>query len=262
LRFIYIVHPPYLPARWIKIHKGRVGGLAALTTKKERAEYFRKHGSWRVLKGWLIEQSHGKCWYCEAKIERASFDVDHFRPKLGITVDGTKMPGDSGYYWIAYEWWNFRLSCPRCNRPEKDVDGVTYGKANEFPLLDESKRCIRPGMSISEERPKLLDPCDEKDCKLLAYGIDGETKPASDDGQWDCQRALLTIKQLGFNAYATPESKRSQWRAIDALIRLAGNHPDVISCLQERLSPEHEYSSFFRSAIGTHRDRAWVEALL
>lgn len=262
MRFVFVAHPPHLPARWIKIYEGRASALAALATHKERAEYFRKHGSWKVLKSWLIEKSYGKCWYCEAKLERAAFDVDHFRPKLGITVDGAKMPGDSGYYWIAYEWWNFRLSCPRCNRPEKDSDGITYGKANEFPLQDEAKRCCNPGMLIEDESPKLLDPCDKNDWKLLAYGIDGETKPVSNDGEWDCQRARFTIKQLGLNAFSTPEKKRNDWQLIDTLIRVAGNHPEVANRLAERMSPEHEYSSFFRSVIGTHRDKAWVEALL
>jgi hypothetical protein len=40
------------------------------------------------------------------------------------------------------EWWNFRLSCQRCNRPEKDENGVLRGKANEFPVHDEANRSL------------------------------------------------------------------------------------------------------------------------
>lgn len=262
MRYVFIPHPPNLPPRWIKIYQGRKNGLAAQTTHANRANYFRNNGSWSLLKGWLANHSHGKCWYCEAKIERAPFDVDHFRPKLGVKVDGVKLPGDSGYFWMAYEWWNFRLSCQRCNRPERDADGNLYGKANEFPLQDETKRCKGPGTSVSEEKPRLLDPCDDQDCQLLAHGIDGETKPFSEDGKWDSQRAKYTIRQLGLNAFSTPERKKKTWRALDDLIRLAGDRPEVLKNLEDHLSPEHEYSSFFRSAIGTHRDKTWVEALL
>ncbi|QQP91229.1 hypothetical protein IGS68_08495 [Skermanella sp. TT6] len=224
--------------------------------------YLKKHASWKVLKRWLSDVSGGKCWYCEAKHTRAPLDVDHFRPKLGITVDGSKLAGDTGYYWIAYEWWNFRLSCQRCNRPETDVGGTVHGKAEEFPLQDEGARCTVPGASLATEVPRLLDPCIEEDCHLLAHGIDGEVKPAAPAGTWEFERAQYTIKQLGFNAFNSPESKKKCWRLLDDLIRLAGNHPDVAAQIELHMSRHHEYSSFFRSAIGTHRDKPWVDALL
>lgn len=190
------------------------------------------------------------------------FDVDHFRPKLGITVDGVKLVGHDGYYWLAYEWWNFRLSCQRCNRPEKDDAEVLHGKANEFPVRDEAQRCILPAGVLNAETPRLLDPCVQADCELLAHGIDGEVKPVSPQGSWEFQRASYTIDRLGFNEWNTPEIKRNTWRVLNDLIRLAGNQPAVLTHLQDFLSSDHEYSSFYRSAIGTYRDKPWVEALL
>ncbi|MFC3324421.1 hypothetical protein [Mesorhizobium cantuariense] len=262
MRFITFAHPPDLPKGWGKIYAGRVAGLTAQTTHKRRALFFKKHGSWKALKGWLSRVSSNKCWYCEAKSERAPLDVDHFRPKLAITVDGKKLVVGSGYYWIAYDWWNFRLSCQRCNRPEGDDSGTVRGKANEFPLEDERTRCRVPGGSLEAEASRFLDPCNETDCALLAHGIDGEVKPAAKDGTWDFQRADYTIKKLGFNAFNTPESRKRSWNTLDILIRHAGNHQDVIRCIEQHLSIEQEYWSFFRSAIGTHRDKPWVDALL
>ncbi|WP_413123056.1 hypothetical protein [Burkholderia orbicola] len=87
-------------------------------------------------------------------------------------------------------------------------------------------------------------------------------KPLALAGTWDNQRAQYTIDRLGFNDWNTPETKKGAWRLLDDLIRIAGNHPAVVARLQEHLSMDHEYSSFFRSAIGAHRDKAWVEALL
>ena len=179
MRAILFEHPPHLPKRWNKIYTGRVVGLAAQTTHKDRASFFKKHANWNALKSWLAKISSDKCWYCEAKSDRAPLDVDHFRPKLATTVDGKKLEGNSGYYWMAYDWSNFRLSCQRCNRPEGDESDTVRGKANEFPLRDETTRCNVPGGALTAEVPRFLDPCSETDCDLLAHGIDGEVKPAA-----------------------------------------------------------------------------------
>jgi len=262
VRVIEIPLPPHLPARWPKVYSKRVLALAAFTTQQQRSDYLKKKSSWGLLKKWLSIFSGHKCWYCEAKSTRAPFDVDHFRPKLGITVDGVKLPGHSGYYWLAYEWSNFRLSCQRCNRPENDNGNSLHGKANEFPIQSEADRCLIPTGSTLGETPRLLDPCVQADCDLLAHGIDGEVKPAALIGTWEHQRADYTIRLLGFNEWQTPEVKKKNWRLLDDLIRLVGNHPNVITHLQEHLSNDQEYSRFFRSAIGSHRDKNWIEAIL
>lgn len=262
MRFIHIPLPPHLPKRWPKIYSARIVAVGACATQNLRSAYIKKNGSWSLLKKWLAGNSGHKCWYCEAKSTRAPFDVDHFRPKLGITVDGVALAAHAGYYWLAYEWWNFRLSCQRCNRPEKDDGDTLRGKANEFPIQSEAQRCTLPAASLTTEKPRFLDPCVQTDCELLAHGIDGEVKPVAPTGTWEHQRARYTIDRLGFNEWNTPELKKNSWRLLDDLIRLAGNQPDVVTHLQEHLSNDHEYSGFFRSAIGTHRDKAWVEALL
>lgn len=262
MRFILIPLPPHLPKRWPKIYTERMAKVGAFAAHNLRSDYIKKNGSWGLLKKWLANSSGNKCWYCEAKSTRAPFDVDHFRPKLGVTVDEIKLAGHDGYYWLAYEWGNFRLSCQRCNRPENDDGGILHGKANEFPIRDEAQRCTLPAGSLDTESTRLLDPCVHADCELLAHGIDGEVKPVAPDGTWEYQRARYTIDRLGFNEWNTPETKRNSWRLLDDLIRLAGNQPAVLTHLQEHLSTDHEYSSFFRSAIGTHRDQTWVEALL
>ncbi len=264
MRFVLIPLPPHLPARWPKVYAGRLAMVNALGTDTLRSAYIKKNGSWSLLKKWLASASGHKCWYCEAKSSRAPFDVDHFRPKLGITVGGVKLVGHTGYYWLAYEWWNFRLSCQRCNRPEKDYSGTLHGKANEFPIQDEAHRCQLPTGSITTELPRFLDPCVEADCELLAHGIDGEVKPAAPTGTWEYQRARYTIDRLGFNEWNTPEDKRGRWQTLATLLSVVGNiaNPAVIAELNKYLSHDHEYASFFRSAIGTHRDKAWVETLL
>jgi len=96
----------------------------------------------------------------------------------------------------------------------------------------------------------------------LAHGIDGEVKPVAEIGTWEHQRADYTIKLLGFNEWNAPETKRSQWQKLFIILVGTGNSNAVIAELKKCLSHDHEYSSFFRSAIGTHRDKSWVEELL
>jgi hypothetical protein len=264
VRFISFEHPPHLPKRWNKVYTGRVAGLGMQATPQLRAAYFRTHNSWKVLKGWLASASGEKCWYCEAKSLRSPFDVDHFRPKLGVTVDGNKFADNFGYYWIAYEWWNFRLSCQRCNRPEKDARGRLRGKSNEFPLKDEATRCIVVAGPLVTEEPRLLDPCVKEDCGLLAQGIDGVVKPSAEEGSWEFVRAQYTIETLGLNEWNAPEERRNRWQSLLALISALGNaaNPDAIAVVSRHLSSSHEYSSFLRSAIGGHRDKEWISDLL
>lgn len=264
MRFIAVVLPPNLPKGWSKVYTGRVNALSGKATHKLRAEYLQKHASWGRLKSWLSNLSGEKCWYCEAKSPRSPFDVDHFRPKLGVTIDGQPLSGGFGYYWIAYEWWNFRLSCQRCNRPEK-IDPVTRrGKWNEFPIQSEGTRCTPIVLTIDQEAPRFLDPCVQADCDLLAYGIDGEVKPSSAPGTWEYERANYTIQQLGLNDWNVPEDRKKDWQGLSLLVRAVGNAPsaEVEAHVGQFLEEKQEYSRFFRSAIGTYRDRPWIEALL
>ena len=134
-----------------------------------------------------------------------------------------------------------------------DTVSAMLPKANEFPLHDEATRCCVPGAILENEVPRLLDPCVAEDCGLLAHGIDGELKPGSPNDTWEFERAEYTIRQLGLNAFNVPENKKNDWSAVDLLIQLGGNKPEVIDLLKKYLSESQEYSSFFRSAIGTHR---------
>jgi hypothetical protein len=119
-------------------------------------------------------------------------------------------------------------------------------------------------MTIHQEAPRFLDPCVQADCDLLAYGIDGEVKPSGTPGTWEHERARYTIDQFGLNDWNVPEDRRTNWQGLSLLVKLAGNAPsaDVEAHIRRFLNEAQEYSRFFRSAIGTHRDKQWIEALL
>jgi uncharacterized protein (TIGR02646 family) len=185
MRYILIPCPPNLPDCWSTTSNTCTQHVLACQTDAERKSVIDDYGSkWTSLKDWLAKFSNTKCWYCEAITNRSPMDVDHFRPKRGITIEGQKLTNHSGYYWLTYEWSNYRLSCQRCNRPENE-EQLKLGKLNEFPIRDETTRCKEPEHLLSREEPKLLDPCVESDCALLMHIINGEVKPSADLNTWE-----------------------------------------------------------------------------
>ncbi|MCA9708705.1 MAG: hypothetical protein KDK70_22845 [Myxococcales bacterium] len=110
---------------------------------------------WRVYRDLLGEAQHDKCAYCETRF-RASYRgaVEHHRPKTAIqeitrlTRDRI-VPGPTrrpGYWWLAYRFENWVLSCFDCNA----------AKGNYFPVRRRNK-VIKPRAELSEN-PWLIDP--------------------------------------------------------------------------------------------------------
>src|SRR5215470_5179753 len=75
----------------------------------QRSEVINAHQSvWKDLKEKLRTLSHGKCWYCESIDPRSDNAVDHYRPKGNVRG---ATPPHEGYWWLAFEWSNYRFSC-------------------------------------------------------------------------------------------------------------------------------------------------------
>lgn len=271
MMFIAINKP--VPKRTLNALKRRATYLNGLPTIDKQRQYVKDTDGWGLLKQWLTAFGHGKCWYCEASSHRSPLAVDHFRPKLAVTVHRSGLLNHHGYYWLAYDWENYRVACSRCNSPESDED-VLYGKHNEFALLDEAGRINSPS-STMVEAPLFLDPCVKSDTELLAHLESGEVHPTAIDPNSDeYKRARYTIDTLGLNSYGVPKSKRTKWQTLDLLIRLAdyriqaaaapiaGEVADVVENVKEYLTADTEYATFFRAAIGSHQNKGWVKNLL
>ncbi len=111
---------------------------------------------WSEVKEHYRVLSHDKCWYCEASTHRIPGDIDHYRPKAGVA--GIQHPG---YWWLGFNWRNWRFACRYCNSQFTDSDtGIVGGKGNHFPLLDGEKSRISHQCDyedLCEEEPLLLD---------------------------------------------------------------------------------------------------------
>jgi uncharacterized protein (TIGR02646 family) len=146
-----------LPEGWEgRVQKAREE-IAALGDNTRAAGINERRTVWADLKELLGSLSHKKCWYCEARQERSDMQVDHFRPKNRLSEEGCA--DHPGYWWLAFDWRNFRFCCTYCNsRREDPRTGTKGGKADRFPLREEARRCRTPEDILSDEQPVLLDP--------------------------------------------------------------------------------------------------------
>jgi hypothetical protein len=227
---------------------------------------------WKELKDALAALfPEKKCWYCESPVDRADNAVDHFRPK-GRVADAANP--HAGYRWLAFDHRNYRYACTFCNSRRKDIENDTVGgKADRFPLLDETTRLYTPG-PLSQEKPILLDPCELNDWELIGCQREnGKPCAASQDAverrraeesiaiyhlnyeptckqrhaaavrlMADVDQAKLFFGQPGMNDHFTATAKKVR-RAIDRKAPFSG---DMIFLLKGQ----------------RHADHPWIQKLL
>ncbi len=111
------------------------------TAWDERAEVpsrFPDHWNEPDVRGSLYAFHGSACAYCQCDLPgNDRGDVEHFRPK-------------STYWWLAYDFGNYLLSCSRCNR---------RFKREKFPLPEGTLPVTYPDRAQLDQEPHLLlDP--------------------------------------------------------------------------------------------------------
>lgn len=199
------------PKDWCKKAESLTEELKQLKTSSERKEFINKRRIWSKLQHWLKGLSDGKCWYSEAREIYSFYDVDHFRPKnRAKQLDGTKR---DGYWWLAFDWRNYRLSGNIGNRANRDEDNETRGKVDFFPVRDGSHLATGPESDLRDELFYLLDPTDPDDPPLLTFDESGYPKPAvlEKEGKWEYDRATITIKLLHLDYGPLVDERKRIW---------------------------------------------------
>ncbi|MCR2810651.1 MULTISPECIES: hypothetical protein [unclassified Microbacterium] len=126
----------------------------------------------------LAKCSSNKCWYCETRVVRDDFYVEHYRPKGRVD----SLPSHPGYWWLAFDSSNYRFACKYCNERRVDaLGGTSGGKLDRFPIVDESDRAVGEGDDIGRESPVLLDPTVPTDPALLDFATDGRVVASSEE---------------------------------------------------------------------------------
>lgn len=196
---------------WLAESGRLVGELAKLNAAgevKERNELIDKHsGHWGKLKPWLLALSGGKCWFTEARDIASHLDVEHFRPKKAAR--SVKGPERDGYWWLAFDYTNFRIAGTVPNRKKGAWFPLRYGS----PCSTYAKRCE------GDEVPHFLDPTNAHDVTLLAFDEEGKAVPAPGVPRWDYVRAKRTVVRLKLTEHqALAEERRKVWQKMAKLL--------------------------------------------
>ena len=158
---------------------------------------------WGELKDVLLKLSNDKCWYSESKDNYSYLHVDHFRPKKAAIGNDKKDYG--GYWWLAFNWTNYRICGGVGNVNKRDKFAVLRNKANT------------PFDVWEDEIIYLLDPCEESDVLKITFNCFGEIMPIQKTG-WHYEQADYTIKCLKLNSKKLKEARKDVWLKCSTLV--------------------------------------------
>lgn len=195
-----------------------------------------KNEIWKELFVPLQKLSNGKCWYSEANDVMSDRDIDHFRPKKQAkNIDNIVRGDEEGYWWLCYDYENYRFSSQYSNQLRKDKfnpEKETRGKGVYFPLFEGSlvgktkNRC-------ADEDIMLLDPCDEDDPILLTFSSDGKAIPNANAvlDPKDVIRVNTSIKLYHLDHEPLEEARERLWdfcqRMIDEIRAIVSTPEDI-----------------------------------
>jgi hypothetical protein len=178
--------------------------LNAVGKLKERNKLIdNQRAHWGKLKPWLLSLSDGKCWFTEARDIASHLDVEHFRPKKASR--NTKGPERDGYWWLAFDYMNFRIAGTVPNRKKGAWFPLRYGSVcSSF-----NRRCE------GDEIPHFLDPTNAHDVTLLAFDEEGKAIAAPGISLWDHIRVRRTVDRLKLTEHrALAEERRKVWQRV------------------------------------------------
>ncbi|MBP0609742.1 MULTISPECIES: hypothetical protein [Burkholderia] len=270
-----------IPDSWYAETEAALEELKKLSPD-ERGKFFADNALWSKLKEHLCKLSSDKCWYSEKRISPSELEIDHFRPKSRVTGVA---PPHRGYWWLGFEWKNFRLAYSLINKRRRDVrQGDVQGKGCYFPLLDEKARVpdVAPA-DISREEPELIDPCRAADVWLLSYAVEAGkivSKYTVETNKRNHQRAECSIVLFHLNEGSLIRDRKDiqvalknlSDRADKLFTRQAENgdlsdedQQELSSCVElitQKITSSAPFSAFARACIYQLGDRGWNTELL
>lgn len=201
------------PADWVTEADAVTKLLLAASSADERKQILEDNEKlWRDARilGWLRDLFHNKCWYSEASDCVSHDTVDHFRPK-GRIKQGPKAPEEDGYWWLAFDWKNYRMCGSLLNSKKNDL----------FPICQGPRAVAGDARSLELEEYTLIDPISD-DAGLISFEEDEDGclvvhAPSCTPDQ--VQRVESTVRFLGLNTRDKLNKKRRDtWDAASSHI--------------------------------------------
>jgi uncharacterized protein (TIGR02646 family) len=134
--------------------------------------------------GFLYSMHGRSCAYCQGSLTHSDRgDVEHFRPK-------------DVYFWLAYEFTNYLLSCRRCNSSHKGAKFPLAGRERPLTFLQRKR--------LAKEKRLLIDPVEDPidNCFKIKIKEGHYYICARDDGQFPAafrERMEKTIEFFKLN---------------------------------------------------------------
>ncbi len=232
---------------WKHTAATHLAALSKFSTHEGRKKYMEDNSIWSGFK-WILKKTFGeKCWYSECSLEGSFIDVDHFRPKNKSTDDINRVILRDGYWWLAYDYSNYRLSCEKCNR---NYNGS--GKSDHFPLKSGTSPASYPD---KKDENVLLDPCNKDDCELIDSDESGAIIALSADPYLRL-RVETSVTIYNLNLFNSSRRKiRNKCKML--LERFQRDYEkadekhmeDSLEDIRDLVDPRTPYSSFARKYI-------------
>lgn len=247
------------PPDWVAEAKALTQRLGEATNAEQRTQIIEANEKlWRDdrIRNWLLDQFHNKCWYTEAQDSVSSIHVDHYRPKARVKdLDGNE---GEGYWWLAFEWNNYRICGQLINVKKLDIFPIIEGSRARYEGVSYEK-----SVSLKLEAPVLIDPKTDE-TRLITYEKDEDAclaVPAAGINETEEFRAKKTIEVLGLNIRDRLTQKRSEYwdRCLMAIadykgaegpyvLRLVGQ-ASALKKLKEMVEYKAEFSSVAEACI-------------
>ena len=231
--------------------------LNKVKTAQEHHDYIEaKKSLWGDddLKEWLLSLSNDKCWYTEVKHGADYPEIEHFRPKKSAKDENSTIVSD-GYYWLAFNLTNYRISKPMPNRK----------KGTFFPIVDGTKRARNCNECHLDERPWFLDPLAPRDHLLLSFNDNGIAVPETGVTPHQKIRVTFTVNHFGLNHVVLNRRRKEVWKTTRRLynrytrftveaertgsIRAETKAEDTLCEIMGLIKPSAEFSSVAKAAL-------------
>ena len=161
----------------------------------------------------------------------------------------------NGYYWLAFNLTNYRLSKPMPNRK----------KGSFFPILRERTRAKSNTDCHLDEFPWFLDPLSPRDPLLLSFNDNGKAVPEIGNTTIQNKRVVFTITHLGLNHKLLNRRRKEVWLATRQLfyrysrltqqaeqtgsVRAEAKAEEVLVKIINKVKPSAEFSSVAKAAL-------------
>lgn len=230
---------------------------------------------WKDFKSYFAKVQHGKCGYCEMRvIGGQDGDVEHFYPKSEVwklkddpAANGVEQDelsavkgreyhviSEQGYWWLAYDWSNYLLSCAVCNQKWKRA---------YFPVSNDPRN-IPPSKKVAET-VLLLNPFDDTNNPAyhLRFNDLGQIEAKIDDAGNTDVYGYETIRTCGLDRESLRRSRKEKAvRAYSLIVKLdkASNKQQIIEIFKDFHSLGNEetiHSGMIRIIFEDYSGMSW-----